>query len=64
MNSVDAIHTAHPSLANLHKGYPGKGRTPKVPAKVLATKAEETFDFKFRGIDDTIPAMFEMIDAK
>ncbi|KAG8853839.1 methylglyoxal reductase (NADPH-dependent) gre2 [Tulasnella sp. 330] len=61
---LDSIHAAQKDPTDLFKGYPGKGRNPKVPAKVLATKAETTFNFKFRGVDDTIPAMFQMIQAK
>ncbi|KAG8853838.1 methylglyoxal reductase (NADPH-dependent) gre2 [Tulasnella sp. 330] len=48
-------------LRDVPTGSAGKGRNPKVPAHILATKAEKTFDFKFRGIDDTIPETFRAI---
>ncbi|KAG8989273.1 methylglyoxal reductase (NADPH-dependent) gre2 [Tulasnella sp. JGI-2019a] len=60
-NFLDAIHASQSGLTDVPKGYPGKGHNPEVPARLLATKAETLLDFKFRSLDDTIPATFRYL---
>ncbi|KAG9029659.1 methylglyoxal reductase (NADPH-dependent) gre2 [Tulasnella sp. JGI-2019a] len=63
-NFLDAIHTSQRDVTDVPKGYPGKGHNPKVPARVIATKAENLLNFKFRTVEDTIPATFRYIREK
>ncbi|KAG8987371.1 methylglyoxal reductase (NADPH-dependent) gre2 [Tulasnella sp. JGI-2019a] len=63
-NFPDIIHRSQLDPADAPKGYPRKGHNPKVPARVLATKAENLLGFKFRRAEDTVPETFRYIREK
>ncbi|KAG9021819.1 methylglyoxal reductase (NADPH-dependent) gre2 [Tulasnella sp. JGI-2019a] len=63
-NFPDIIHRSQLDPVDAPKGYPRKGHNPKVPARVLATKAENLLGFKFRRAEDTVPETFRYIREK
>ncbi|KAG9029636.1 methylglyoxal reductase (NADPH-dependent) gre2 [Tulasnella sp. JGI-2019a] len=59
-DALDAIHKADPSLTDVPKGTPGKGKSVK-GIVYLSAKAEATFGIKFKDIDEVAPATFRAL---
>ncbi|KAG8880801.1 methylglyoxal reductase (NADPH-dependent) gre2 [Tulasnella sp. 332] len=63
-NVLDAIHTGLSDSTGVAKGLPGQGNDFTVNGKIITTKAQKAFNYRFRSVEDTAPEAIKSLKEK